>query len=298
MENELLIAILAGLGGMLGWGLADFFAKKAIDLVGDLVSLAWGHIFGSVVLILIFLYQYSETGQGLALPSDFRIWAALILFGIAQAAVYLFVYMGFRKGQLAVLSPIFATFAGITAVLSVVIFGEFLAPITALGLVVMFIGIIVISTDLSAIRSMKVGLLEIKGFKEIAIATLMAAVWTLLWGRYLGGEDWLSYTAIMYISMAVATVVWAYFTNVSLKINSTSAWIPLILIGVCEVLAYIAISIGYSLSSALSVVAVLSSAFSLPAIILAFIFLKERITKSQIIGAVIIIAGIMTLSII
>jgi len=33
MQTELLIAIIAGLGGMFGWGLADFFAKKTIDSI-------------------------------------------------------------------------------------------------------------------------------------------------------------------------------------------------------------------------------------------------------------------------
>ena len=28
-------------GGMFGWGLADFFAKKTIDKIGDIQTLAW-----------------------------------------------------------------------------------------------------------------------------------------------------------------------------------------------------------------------------------------------------------------
>jgi len=39
MQQELLIAVLAGLGGMFGWGFADFFAKKTIDEIGSVASL-------------------------------------------------------------------------------------------------------------------------------------------------------------------------------------------------------------------------------------------------------------------
>ena len=33
------LAIFAGLGGMFGWGLADFFAKRVIDSIGELKTL-------------------------------------------------------------------------------------------------------------------------------------------------------------------------------------------------------------------------------------------------------------------
>lgn len=39
MQKELFIAIIAGLGAMLGWGISDFFAKKSVDKIGPLVSL-------------------------------------------------------------------------------------------------------------------------------------------------------------------------------------------------------------------------------------------------------------------
>ena len=38
MQSDLVIAVLAGFGGMLGWGFADFFAKKTIDEIGDVAS--------------------------------------------------------------------------------------------------------------------------------------------------------------------------------------------------------------------------------------------------------------------
>ena len=111
MEQGLFIAISAGLGGMLGWGLADFFAKKTIDEIGDVATLAWAHIFGTGTLLIIVLYQLLTHQQFIHVPSDVPTWAELLFFGVLQAIVYLLVYRGFGKGQVALLSPIFASFS-------------------------------------------------------------------------------------------------------------------------------------------------------------------------------------------
>src|SRR5690349_21661626 len=99
MQQGLLIAIFAGCGGMLGWGLADFFAKKTIDEVGDVVTLAWAHVFGTAVLFAALFYQFAFNQQPTYIPLDLQTWMLLLFFGALQAAVYLLVYNGFSKGQ-------------------------------------------------------------------------------------------------------------------------------------------------------------------------------------------------------
>lgn len=298
MHQEIIIASLAGLGGMLGWGLADFFAKKTIDEIGDVASLAWGHIFGTLSLFLMLLYRFSFQQQSISLPNDGKTWLLLALFGIGQAAVYLFVYKGFGKGQLAVLNPIFASFAGITALLSITFFGEPIGYLTVFGLLVLFLGIILISTDLTALKARQLGFAHIPGFKEIVTATILAAFWTLLWDRLIGGEDWLIYALLMYAFMTITILIVAKIQKVNLSFNNRSVWKFLVLIGVCETIAYLAISWGYSTTPLTSVIALLSGAFSLPTIILARLFLKEKITPLQTVGGIVIILGIMLLAVV
>jgi drug/metabolite transporter (DMT)-like permease len=95
--------------------------------------------------------------------------------------------------------------------------------------------------------------------------------------------------------MTVAIVLFAAYKKISLSIKKNSMWKFLILIGVFETLAYFSISIGYSMTTKTSVVALLSGAFSLPTIILARLFLKEKVTALQTLGSIIIIVGIMLL---
>jgi len=104
MQKELLIAIGAGLGAMLGWGFADFFAKKSVDQVGSIVSLVWAHFFGTVALIVIAVLNTQVFGQGFVFPNTLGIWGGLLFFGALQAVVYLFAYEGFGKGQLMLLT--------------------------------------------------------------------------------------------------------------------------------------------------------------------------------------------------
>ncbi len=297
MSDELFIAVLAGLGGMFGWGLADFFAKKTIDKIGDTVTLAWGHIFGTLALLAIVFYYYFSPTHNVIFPNEVGIWVLLLLFGALQAIVYLLLYKGFGQGQVGILSPVFASFSGITAILSILFLKEVVTGTFALGLFVLFLGIMLISIDISSLRSKNFKFNHIQGFKVVAIATVLAALWTLFWAIFLDGESWLVYTFIMYTFMTLMILIFARLKQIDLFINDPSVWRYLVLIGLCEAGAYFAIGVGYSLTSYISIIALLSGAFSLPVIILARVFLKEKISRIQTIGGLVIVAGIMLIAV-
>lgn len=297
MEPELLFAVLAGLGGMLGWGLADFFAKKTIIEVGDVVTLAWAHVFGTGVFIFALLYRLT-LHQQYVLPGDIQTWVLLLFFGALQAAVYLLVYNGFSKGHVAVLSPIFAAFSGLAAAFSIIFLGEVVNSYVFIGLAVLFTGILLINLDLQALLQRRISFTRVAGFREIIAATMLAVIWTLLWDRFVDGKDWLFYALAMYAFMTLVIVIVAKAKGLNLFAIKPYIWKFLVLIGFCEIVAYLAISWGYSTTSMTSVVAVLSGAFSLPTIFLARVFLKERVTPLQVMGGLIIIAGITILSVI
>lgn len=297
MQQSLLIAICAGLGGMIGWGLADFFAKKTIDEIGDIASLTWAHIFGTVVLALVVLYKAQILKQNITIPHDVLTWGLLSFFGALQAVVYLLVYKAFGKGQVAVLNPIFASFTGLVAIISIVVFGERVSGLLLPSFIVIFAGIICINIDTHAFRARRIKWSHVPGLKEIGLATLLAALWTISWDKFIGGKDWVSYAFFMYAFMTITVFLFSKIQRKKLRITKSSMWIFLILIGICEVVAYLMLSLGYSTTPFTSIIALLSGAFSLPTIILARIFLKEKVTMVQTIGSIIIIMGIIILSI-
>jgi drug/metabolite transporter (DMT)-like permease len=295
MHIQLFIAILAGLGGMIGWGLADFFGKKTIDVIGDTVTLFWAHICGTITLVVLGLLQLILQGHVIAIPHDYGTWFGLLFFGTLQAIVYLLVYRGFSKGQVAVLNPIFASYAGLTALISMSVFGETVSNMGLGALLIIFCGILLMSLDISALRTRRFQIARTPGLLEIAVATILAAVWTISWDRFVSGHDWLAYALFMYAFMTLILFGFAKLQKIRLIFNNRSMWKYLALIGICEATAYVAISVGYSTTTYVSIVALLSGGFSLPVIILARIFLKERPHLFQTIGSGLIILGIVLL---
>lgn len=297
MTSEFVIAVVAGLGGMLGWGLADFFVKKTIDAVGDVVSLVWAHVFGSAILAVVVLYSLA-TGD-VTFPIGMREWLLLVFFGALQAAVYIFVYRGFAQGQVAVLSPIFASFSGFVALISIVFFGEVLSGFVLWVLALIFVGVMLLSLDFSALAARKVAF-GAPGVREVVIATVLATAWTLYWDKFVGGQDWVTYTFVMYAAMTLVMYAYAKQQRITLRIavDKSSVWKFLFLIGACEIIAYLAISYGYSATTQTSIVAVLSGAFSLPVIVLARLFLGETPTRAQTVGSIAVIIGVVLLPLI
>jgi len=299
MNSEIVIAIIAGLGGMLGWGLADFFAKKTIDRIGDVVSLVWAHIFGTLVLFVIVMYQIIANGIEIITSIDALSLILLVFFGLLQAAVYILVYRGFSKGQISILSPIFASFSGLVAVFSIIFLGEIISGYIILTLAGIFAGVILLSFDVEAWKAKRYSLIHTPGAKEILLATVLAAIWTITWDGFIYDQNWIVYALFMYIFMTIGLLIYSKLQRIKLSFSKQQGvWKFLVLIGVCEVVAYFAISYGYSSTSLTSVIALLSGAFSLPVIILAKIFLKEKMTKIQILGIILVILGIMLVPVI
>ena len=237
-----------------------------------------------------------RSGKWIHIPDTSFEWAGLVFFGTLQMIVYWFVYEGFGKGQLAILNPVFASFTGLVALISIVFFGEQASVFRLVSLLVIFAGVILISTDPTALGLRRIKLNHVPGLKEVGLGTILAAVWTLSWAKFVNGQDWLSYALFMYTFMTIAAYVFSRFMKVKLEVVKSNLFVFLALIGIGEVIAYLAISMGYSATPLTSVVALISGAFSLPTIVLARIFLKEKVTNVQTIGTLVIIFGIIFLS--
>src|SRR4051812_30338732 len=151
MQTDLTIAILAGLGGMLGWGFADFFAKKTVDRIESIKGLVWAHLFGTLMFLVIAAVDILIKQRLPTLPTTAGIWLGLIFFGSLQMLIYFLVYEGFKKGQLAVLNPVFASFTGLVALGSVIFFHEQLTGLLVVALIIIFSGILLLNVDLESL---------------------------------------------------------------------------------------------------------------------------------------------------
>jgi len=140
------IGILFAIITMLSWGTADVFAKKAINKIGYKTALLLNHATAIVPLIVLAILFFK--------PPPLTPELILITFsaGILGIIAYIFLYRGFQKGNVSVVSPISASWSVITTLLAVFLFQETLAPLQIIGIVAVFIGIFFASTNLSELR--------------------------------------------------------------------------------------------------------------------------------------------------
>lgn len=276
---------------MLGWGLADFFAKKTIDKIGDLQTLFWAQTIGILPLVILFLAN-PHTPQLNRYDPLF-----LVLFGIGSALSYLPFYRGLEKGQISILSPIFASYSVTVVILAALFLNTSISSSQLLAIVIVFAGILLASTDPREVKHhLKTGGESVKGVPEVLVAMIGYSTWLLFLDKFLNGKDWVFPLLVIRCIAALTLLVYGYATRQRLSIQDRSLWKYLALIGIFDVAAFSAVSYGFSHTSYISVVTVLSATFSLPTIILAYVFLKERITKLQTIAALLIVCGIMIIS--
>jgi uncharacterized membrane protein len=291
MDNTLLVAVLAGLGGMVGWGAADFFAKKTIDTIGDLRTLFWAQLIGVIPLALAFLVHPKVPDLNRFDP------LFLLLFGMAGALSYLPLYSAFGKGKVSILSPIFASYSVVVVILAAIFLNAQISSLQAAAIAVVFAGTLILSTDLTELRQLirsrqKLG----DGVPDVLIALFGYSFWLLFLDKFLNGKEWLFYLLIIRSLAVVTLFVYSRLTRTSLRIAQPGLWKYLTVIGLFDVAAFSAVSYGFSHTSYIAIVTVLSATFSIPTLLLAYAFLKERMTSVQFGGVALVLVGVVLIS--
>ena len=127
--------ILFAITAMCSWGVADFFAKKAIDKIGYKTAIVLNQVvaFVPVVIFAAIFFRLPLLSPELA--------AVTVIAGITGILGYIFLYRGFQKGNVSIVGPITASWSVITTLIAVLLFREILAPLQILGIITVFIGV-------------------------------------------------------------------------------------------------------------------------------------------------------------
>jgi uncharacterized membrane protein len=130
------IGLVTGLGAAICWGTLDLFSALASRRVGSLRVTTGMQLVGAAFIWLAAL------ATGTTMPSDPFVLVGGALVGLAGAGAYLSYFTGLRIGPIAVVSGMVAAYGGLTVVLAVVIRGESLTPLQALGASVATLGVV------------------------------------------------------------------------------------------------------------------------------------------------------------
>lgn len=286
--NNVVIALIGGLLGMIGYGISDFVAKKAIDKIGNLKTLFYTQLIGALFLTLYFL-------NDLSMPSfDLKNIGIILLFGFFNMIGYLALYKAFEVGKLSVVSPISSSSAILASLISFLFFGETFSSFKIITLCLIIGGIILTAIDIKGIKE-GISLKDLsKGVPEALLVFLVFGIYVPFWDKFLEGSGWVIWVILVRIILALFLVIYQkVIRRGNLGFNGKKLLYLLIFVAFFEALGSFGSSWGYHTSfNSTSIVSAATSTYPLITAILAFIFLKERLAKYQYVGIGLIILGL------
>jgi len=274
------IAVLGGLGAAVCWSAGTLSAARASRLIGAPRVLAWVMLVGLAVNAPLVIVS--------GLPEGLRggriVWFAVA--GAANVVGLLLAYDALRVGKVSIVAPITSTEGAIAALLAVVA-GESLRLGSAFVLGAIAVGVVLASRTPSDRPSHPLR------------ATLLAVGAALSFGvgLYATGRISMSLPIVwaMLPPRLVGTAVVAAPALARGRLRIVPAVIPFVVLsGLCEIGGFASYAAGARHSIAIS--AVLASQFAALAAVAAYFLLKERLTRVQVGGIVVVVAGVALLS--
>lgn len=304
------LAVILGLTGAISWGAADFAARFASRHVGAYRTLFFMQFFG---LLALSVYLKSTGGFSHGVAPGWQPWVMAVAAGLLNMLASLSLYHSFEHGTMSIVGPVSSSYPALTVALSL-LSGERIHAVRAAGLAVTLLGVILAATsfaqsksrpteknpqhrDANAVHattsrahlSTGVGwaicaalgfgvLFWFLGFHVVPAVGSAVSVWVM------------RLTALVALSLAAAP------TGQTLKLPRGSVWWLLLAVGILDTAAFLANNAGLS-TGQVSVVSVLASLYGAVTVLLAWIFLRERLERSQWLGIVLIFIGIILVSI-
>jgi drug/metabolite transporter (DMT)-like permease len=274
------IAVFGGLGAALSFGFSTLAYSRATRMLSPFVVLGWVMFIGILIVgpsVLLF-------GLPVTLTADTIFWLTLV--GIGNAVGLILEFIALRHGQVGIVATIASTEGAIAAVLAVIA-GEPLSVAVTLALAVVVAGVILTTLVPGEIES-----LEAPSTRRAAVLACGAA---LLFGVGLFATGRVGSDIPLVWILVPARVIGVFGVAVPLAVGRrlpmTRAAVPYIVIaGLAEIIGFTSFAIGAR--DAVAISAVLVSQFATVSLILGYVFFRERVTRLQLAGIALVIAGV------
>jgi uncharacterized membrane protein len=282
-----LLSILFGLGAALGWGAADFTGGLASRKTNPYRAVFYGEIVGIVVLVL------AVTIIGEPLP-DLRSWMLAMLAGAVGTFGLMLLYRAMSTGLMSVAAPVSALLAAALPIVIGMFTQGFPKETTMLGFAFALFAVWMISqsaeggvTDILAhLSDLKLPLLAGIGF---------GSYFVIMHEAVKGGATFVPMIASRSGGLIFITI-YMFAARISWKVEDKSAWGLITLNGILDVCGN-AFFVLASQTGRLDVASVLSSLFPGATVALAWIVLKERLSRNQWIGIAAALLAIILMTI-
>jgi uncharacterized membrane protein len=281
--------VIFGLFAAAGWGTADYLAALAGRRMGSLATVVVGQSLCAVFLTAVLL------GSGTSVGPLHSLLGPLALNGVFTAAAYTTHYRALELGPVAVVSPIGASFAVVGIVLAMIFLHERPTGVELLGAAVTVVGVVLVSTDLRALRA---GIREHAPGLWWGVASAVGfGVAAFLLGYVSKRAGWVAglWGSRMAQMICLVPLAAARPKDVARIAKASAVAIGLALAtGAADIVGVTAFSAGAE-HGQLSIVLAASAVFPLIAVVLSFVFLRERLVTNQYAGIGLVVVGLLLL---
>ena len=275
------MAALLALAASLSWGFGDFLGGVKARVLPSLTVLAASQPFGLAALGI------AVAARGTGIPGDEVAWAALAaVFGTVGLFAF---YRGMAAGAISVVTPIAAVAAGVPVIWGVAISGDHITFLQAMGFIAAVGGSVCASLELQPERT------------QIAAGVGWAVLAMLAFGAYYvpmhaaSTQDWL-WPAFLFRCTSV-TLVWSVvLVRRARPTGLRGHWPGLIAIGFLDTGGNALFAAASSTHGLLSAVSVLASLYPVVTVLLARIVLGERVQRTQDLGVVVALVGVVLIT--
>ena len=279
------MTILFGLLSAFSYGYADFVGALAAKKVRPLAVTTISFSFGLLIALIASLFVGADFS-----PSVIQIGA---LAGVCSAAAITFLYAALALGPISITSPLTAVLSAIIPVVFDVATGQALSSLAGVAIVCILVAVVLVAFvpgDDVRLPSLRATLYSVGagfGFAGIFLFLDMApadsGLGVLVVMRILG-------IALMLGSLALLLVMGKSKVLLEKEVFALGTIWLVLLAGLGDVTGNVFFIIA-SREGALAIAAVLTSLYPVGTILLARIFLKERIALSQNVGIVLAVAA-------
>ena len=291
--------IILGISAALGWGVADFSARFPSRRIGAYRTLMIMQFFGFLALT-IYLWQAGIFSGGMA--PGWKPWLFAIIAGLINTVSSLALYRSFEIGVMSIAGPVSSAYPALTVVLAL-LSGERIQALRASGLAVTFVGVIFAALSFASDKPRTASASGHASDPHLSKGAAFAIFAAIGYGIMFW---WLGFHVVPLIGSAVSvwvvriTTLLVLFlvgipTGKSLQFPRGNIWWVLLVVGLMDTLAFVANNAGMG-TGHVAVVSVLASLYGAVTVLFSWIFLRERIERTQWFGIFLIFVGVVLVS--
>lgn len=281
-----LLSILSGIAGMVGWGLYDFLGGVFAKQIGPYKSFFWSQLAGLASILL----------PGFLVPPSMDIPSGvMLLFPVAAllySAGYLFFFKGFEIGNLSIVAATMNLWAVFTMLFAFTFMGQRLSTIQTVGVLMILTGVTLASLNWNEIQQRNFQFSA--GVKEAIAGAFFFGIYWNVSEIIVEEVGWLVSTASIKLGIVVFILLFSTLSKRGMGLTgvTTKKITAIFIMGMVEAGAVAIVNYGLTIGDAILITPI-ASALSIVTILLAIIFLKDKITKPQGLGIATAVVGIV-----